>query len=195
VRQLVKPAELALIKGVSKATVSEAMKVRIKDAIVEVGGRRMLDRDQALELWDQNTRRNNNAKIGEAGRARDRRPSRPDPPSPATSPPPATTAAAVAAKVMSLPDDSIPGLNESMERKEHYNAELAKVKALQARQEVVPLDVVKREAFALAKAVREALINIPDRVANQLAGESDPAAVHQLLSDELISALGQLANG
>ena len=194
-RQLVKPAELALIKGVSKATVSEAMKVRIKDAIVEVGGRRMLDRDQALELWDQNTRRNNNAKIGEAGRARDRRPSRPDPPSPATSPPPATTAAAVAAKVMSLPDDSIPGLNESMERKEHYNAELAKVKALQARQEVVPLDVVKREAFALAKAVREALINIPDRVANQLAGESDPAAVHQLLSDELISALGQLANG
>ena len=94
-----------------------------------------------------------------------------------------------------LPDDQIPDFQTSRERREHYSAEQVKLLVDQQRGTLVPLDAVKREAFALAKAVREALINIPDRVANQLAGESDPAAVHQLLSDELTSALGQLADG
>ena len=188
---LVKPAEFALIKGVSKPTVSTAMKSRIAAAIVEKDGRRWLDRDLALELWDKNTKPNNNAKISATGQARNRRPAehRPEPVSPPT------TAAAVAAAVMALRDDAIPGRDISDERKLHYQAELAKVQALQARQEVGSIDAMKREAFALAKAVREGVLSVIPRVSADLAALSDPFEIERLLEDEMLTALRALANG
>jgi hypothetical protein len=186
---LVLPAEFARIKGCSKPTVTAAMKSRIKAAIVEQGGKRLLDRDLALELWDRNTKPNNNAKIGEAGKARNRRPAE-QPPAATT-----TTAAAVAAAVMALRDDAIPGRDVSEERKLHYQAELAKVQALQARQEVGSIDAMKREAFTLAKAVREGVLGIIPRVSADLAALSDPFEIEQLLEAEVLTALRVLADG
>jgi hypothetical protein len=46
-------------------------------------------------------------------------------------------------------------------------------------------DEVEAEAFARARQAQEALMAIPDRLAAQLAGESDPAAVYALLEAEL----------
>ncbi|MEN9767687.1 MAG: hypothetical protein RLZZ32_1647 [Cyanobacteriota bacterium] len=189
---LVRPAEFALIKGVSKPTVSTAMKSRIAAAIVEKDGRRWLDRDLALELWDRNTKPNNNAKISATGQARNRRPAEPRP---EPTPPPTTAAAAVAAAVMALRDDAIPGRDISEERKLHYQAELAKVQALQARQEVGSIDAMKREAFALAKAVREGVLGIIPRVSSDLAALADPFEIEQLLEAEVLTALRALADG
>jgi hypothetical protein len=42
--------------------------------------------------------------------------------------------------------------------------------------------------------VREALINIPDRVANLLAAESDASAIHMALTTEITQALEGLVN-
>ncbi len=190
---LVLPSEFALIKGVTKATVSEAMKSRIAGAIVLENGRRMLDRDLALDLWDRNTKPNNNAKIGAAGLERNRRPAeQPREPAPAT---PTTTAAAVAAAVMALRDDAIPGRDVSEERKIHYQAELAKVQALQARQEVGSIDAMKREAFALAKTVREGVLGIIPRVSADLAALTDPFEIERRLEEEVTTALRSLADG
>ena len=189
---LVKPAEFALIKGVSKPTVSTAMKSRIAAAIVEKDGRRWLDRDLALELWDRNTRPNNNAKISQEGQARNRRPAEQ---MPELLSPPTTAAAAVAAAVMALRDDAIPGRDISEERKLHYQAELAKVQALQARQEVGSIDAMKREAFALAKSVREGLLGIIPRVSADLAALADPFEIEQRLEAEVLTALRALADG
>jgi hypothetical protein len=94
-----------------------------------------------------------------------------------------------------LPDDSIPELNESRARREHYQAELAKLQVTQQRGELVPVDQVKKEAFALGRSVREALANLADRLSHQLAGETDPARIHQVLSDEHRAALVELADG
>jgi hypothetical protein len=190
---LVLPSEFALIKGVSKGTVSDAMKSRIAGAIVLENGRRMLDRDLALDLWDRNTKPNNNAKIGAAGLERNRRPAeQPREPAPAA---PATTAAAVAAAVMALRDDAIPGRDVSEERKIHYQAELAKVQALQARQEVGSIDAMKREAFALAKTVREGVLGIIPRVSADLAALTDPFEIERRLEEEVTTALRSLADG
>ena len=189
---LVKPAEFARIKCVSKPTVSTAMESRIAAAIVEKDGRRWLDRDLALELWDKNTKPNNNAKISPTGQARNRRPAEPRPD---VAPPPASAAAAVASAVMALPDDAIPGRDISEERKQHYQAELAKVQALQARNEVGSIDAMKREAFALAKAVREGVLSVIPRVSADLAALSDPFEIERLLEDEMLTALRALANG
>ena len=93
-----------------------------------------------------------------------------------------------------LPDDAIPELNVSRERREHYQAELAKLEVDLKRGELVSADSVKKAAFDLAKTVRESLINIPDRVANQFAAEADPQAIHMALSHEIQSALERLAD-
>jgi hypothetical protein len=91
--------------------------------------------------------------------------------------------------IEALPDDAIPELNESRARREHYQAELAKLQVAQQRKELVPADEVKKQAFQIGRSVREALSNLADRLSHQLAGETDPAVIHQLLSDEHRDAL------
>ncbi len=95
----------------------------------------------------------------------------------------------------SLADDEIPELNESRARREHYQAELAKLEVDLKRRELVPAVDVKKEAFAMGRSVREALANLADRLSHQLAGETDPAAIHQVLTEEHRAALVELADG
>jgi len=93
-----------------------------------------------------------------------------------------------------LPDDAIPDLNESRARKEHYQAELAKLQVSQQRGELVPAEQVKKEAFQMGRVVREALANLADRLSHELAGVSDPAIIHQVLTQEHRAALMELCD-
>lgn len=105
------------------------------------------------------------------------------------------TKESIARQVALTPDDQVPDLQTSRERREHYQAELAKLAVDEKRGELVAVEAVKKEAYASGRVVRDALLNIPDRVAHQLAGEVDPAAIHQMLSQEIVQALEGLANG
>jgi hypothetical protein len=174
---LVTFSEFAAIKGCTKAAVTHATKSRIAAAVVEKDGKRWLDRDMALELWRKNTLKNNAAKVDE-----------PDPVKP-------RDARELRQQVAGLPDDEIPELNESRARREHYQAELAKLEVDLKRKELVPAVDVQKEAFALGRSVREALANLADRLSYQLAGETDPARIHAVLTDEHRAALVELSNG
>ena len=174
---LVTFSEFAAIKGCTKAAVTHATKSRIAAAVVEQEGKRWLDRDLALELWRKNTLKNNAAKVDE-----------PDPVMP-------RDARELRQQVAGLPDDEIPELNESRARREHYQAELAKLEVDLKRRELVPAVEVQKEAFALGRSVREALANLADRLSHQLAGETDPARIHAVLTDEHRAALVELSNG
>ena len=145
--------------------------------MVEKDGKRWLDRDVALELWRKNTLKNNAAKVDE-----------PDPVKP-------RDAQELRQQVAGLPDDEIPELNESRARREHYQAELAKLEVDLKRRDLVPAVDVQKEAFALGRSVREALANLADRLSHQLAGETDPARIHAVLTDEHRAALVELSNG
>ena len=173
---LVTFSEFAALKGCAKGTVTAATKSRIAAAVVEKDGKRWLDRDLALELWNRNTKATHNAKV-----------SQPDPIEP-------RTPVELRKAIDRLPDDAIPELNESRARREHYQAELAKLQVAQQRKELVPADEVKKQAFQIGRSVREALSNLADRLSHQLAGETDPAVIHQLLSDEHRDALLALAD-
>lgn len=174
---LVTFSEFAAIKGCSKAAITAAIKTqRIAAAVVEKDGKRWLDRDVALELWSKNTRKTHNAIVSEAD--------------PIEEP---STPRELKKAIDRLPDDAIPELNESRARKEHYQAELAKLQVAQQRRELVPVDEVKKEAFQIGRSVREALANLADRLSHQLAGETDPTVIHQLLSEEHRDALTALA--
>ena len=174
---LVTFSEFAAIKGCTKAAVTHATKSRIAAAVVEQDGKRWLDRDMALELWRKNTLKNNAAKVDE-----------PDPVVP-------RDARELRQQVAGLPDDEIPELNESRARREHYQAELAKLEVDLKRRDLVPAVDVQKEAFALGRSVREALANLADRLSHQLAGETDPARIHAVLTDEHRAALVELSNG
>ena len=174
---LVTFSEFAAIKGCTKAAVTHATKSRILAAVVEKDGKRWLDRDVALDLWRKNTLKNNAAKVDE-----------PDPVK-------LRDARELRQQVAGLPDDEIPELNESRARREHYQAELAKLEVDLKRRDLVPAVDVQKEAFALGRSVREALANLADRLSHQLAGETDPARIHAVLTDEHRAALVELSNG
>ena len=175
---LVTFAEFAAIRGCSKGAVTHATKSRIAAAVVEKDGRRWLDRDLALELWNKNTVANAQSKVSRAD---------PIEPLPAD-------AAELKRRVEGLPDDAIPDLNESRARREHYQAELAKLQVTQQRGELVPADEVKKQAFQLGRSVREALSNLADRLSHQLAGETDPVRIHQVLTQEHRAALVEMCD-
>jgi phage terminase Nu1 subunit (DNA packaging protein) len=88
----------------------------------------------------------------------------------------------------------IPTFNESRAKSEHFRAELARLDLEVKEQQLVEVARVQREAFTAARAVRDALGNIPDRVSNQLAAESDPVVIHQTLTEEIRKALETLTN-
>lgn len=187
---LVTLSEFALLKQVTPAAVTAACKKRIKDAIVERNGKRMLDRDKAMALWDRNTKRNGSEKVSDDARQRDRRGA--EDVSGDDRPP---VRDQLKSLIMGLPEDQIPGLDISRERKEHYQAELARLQALKEREELVPVDDVKRQAFSLGRSIRDNVMGIPDRVAPQLAAVQDSREVHRILSEELRTALRVLAHG
>ena len=172
---LVTFSEFALIKGCTKAAVTHASKSRIAAAVVIKDEKKWLDRDLALELWRKNTLKNNHAKVDEAD--------------PVDEPETVADPVELKRRVNALPDDAIPELNESRARREHYQAELAKLQVAQQRGELVPADEVKQAAFQVGRSVREALSNLADRLSHQLAGETDPTVIHGLLSDEHRDAL------
>lgn len=176
---LVTFSEFAAIKGCAKATVTAASKARIAAAVVEKDGKRWLDRDLAIELWDKNTKATHNSKVRRADPIEVELP---------------RDAAELKRRVEGLPDDAIPDLNESRARREHYQAELAKLQVTQQRGELVPADEVKKEAFKMGRSVREALANLADRLSHQLAGEIDPVRIHQVLTQEHRAALVELCD-
>ena len=88
----------------------------------------------------------------------------------------------------------IPSFNESRAKSEHFRAELARLDLEVKEDQLVEASRVKREAFSAARAVRDALGNIPDRVSNQMAAESDPMIIHQTLTEEIRKALETLTD-
>jgi hypothetical protein len=61
------------------------------------------------------------------------------------------------------------------------------------RGELLDADTVLREQFESARVLRDAILNIPERLSAELAGESNPQRVHARLSKELRRALDSIA--
>lgn len=106
---------------------------------------------------------------------------------------PAAVAQGLAQLVAGLPEDRIPALNVSRERREHYVAELARLETLQRRGDLLPAQEVRTAAFAATRELRDALLSMPHRLAPQLIG-LDVQAASRLLESELNHLLRQLAD-
>jgi hypothetical protein len=175
---LITKSAYARSRGCSPAAVTTAIKSgRIKAAVVKKDGKELLDFEKANDLWTRNTQQ--------------QPPSTQAPAAPLN--PPADRD--LRAFIEGLPEDEIPDLNWSRARREHYSAEREKIGTLKDRGEVIVRSETRAEAFACARAVRDALLSLADRLAPMLAATADARECHRLLTEEHRIALRGLADG
>ena len=86
----------------------------------------------------------------------------------------------------------IPDRNVSRAIREAYLAKLAGVQYEKESGARVLKEEVKKEAFELGRRVREAMINIPDRVAYDFAAIDDATEIHLRLTQAINEALEEL---
>ena len=158
-------ADLAKIKGVSRSAVSQRRQTGIlKDAIVKVNGRELLNKDEAVRLWDQNS-------------------------VPAPKAITAQTKKELKKQVDGMAADEIPDFNISRAKKEFYTAELARIQVEQQKKELISAKEVEKKSFEMAVGIREAFMTLPDRVSNLFASETDASAIDSVMRQEIHSCL------
>ena len=86
-----------------------------------------------------------------------------------------------------------PSYAQSRAVREAYAARLAKLEYEERSGKLVSVDALKVEAFKAHRRVRDALLNIPDRCAPQIAAMETESEVHAFLLTEINAALRQLA--
>jgi hypothetical protein len=88
-------------------------------------------------------------------------------------------------------DDPRPGVNFHNARtaREIYEARLKKLAFEQKQGDLLPRAKVEAATVNQYQVFREAMLNVPNRVAGQIAAESDPVKIHQLLEGEIRLAL------
>ena len=86
-----------------------------------------------------------------------------------------------------------PPLAAAKARERHFKAGLAELEYRQRIGELVEVDKVEAEAFRIGRLVRDAILNIPSRLAGILAAESDQRRVYELLEKEHRQALDTLS--
>jgi len=165
---LITYVDLAKIKNVSKSAVSQRKSKGIfKQALVKtVDGKDFLDKDLALNAWD--------GIFLPVKEVKDTKQELKD-------------------KIDSLPADSIPDFAESKAKREFYLAELAKLDVEEKKEQLVSVEEIKKSSFAKARAIREALTNLADRLSHQLAGEDDASVIHKIIHSEHREALENLS--
>ena len=163
---LITMAELAKLKNVSRMAVSKKVKSgKLDSAVVNHNGRKLINKEEAFRLWDI-----------QALPSKD-----------------TTVRKQLKQKINAKTDDEIPAYGESKAKREYFLAELAKLDVEEKKEQLVSVDEIKKSSFAKARAMREALTNLADRLSHQLAGEDDATVIHNLLSIEHREALENLA--
>lgn len=82
-----------------------------------------------------------------------------------------------------------PKFIESQARREMFKANLTELEYLEQVGKLIPAEQIDREWFKLARLVRDTMLNIPARIADQLAHETDQRKVQDMLEAEIYQAL------
>jgi hypothetical protein len=98
--------------------------------------------------------------------------------------------AAAAAVPIAAPD-----YNRARAAKEIYEARLKQLEYEERRGSLISRKEVEMRAYNRARVLRDALANVPVRLAAQLAAESDPHVVHDLLLAELRTLMDSFCGG
>lgn len=161
--------------GVHLRAVQEAIERGVLDeSIVHQGGRRLIDLELGAKEWRERAaphRRANGEKLRERRAPEDEE---------------LDAAAVAAAEAEKLT------LAEATAKRMRWAAERERLTVAKMKGELVDVAEVERRAFACARATRQALLAIPDRLSGILATIEDPAEIGRTLERELVAALDGL---
>lgn len=85
-------------------------------------------------------------------------------------------------------------LAEAQKLKENYIAALKKIELEERRGDLLQKTDVEKEAFEIARGVRDAILNIPDRISAELASMTDTHKINDKLITEITQALEELSS-
>lgn len=77
--------------------------------------------------------------------------------------------------------------------KETYLARLRKLEYEEKSGRLVDQEAVRRAQFTLLRTIRDRFLELPDRLADDLAAETDPGSIHELLRVEVRAVLEALS--
>ena len=83
---------------------------------------------------------------------------------------------------------------DSRAARELFLARLAKLEFEERSGKLVDADKVRAQTFALGRRLRDAILAMPDRLAPVLVGQSEPAVIHRLLTEDIVACLGELSD-
>lgn len=165
----VSPKKFSEIMGVDKKAVLYAISSgRIADAVKRLpNGFRQIHVENGKALWKKNTKPNNMSILNKRGINLD-------------------------GSTSELPEDDETSLMAAKRRREFALAEIAEIELAERQGKLINIDVVRKVGFEATRIARDALINIPNRIADELAGMNTRDAVYELLSKEIFEALSSL---
>ena len=170
---LITMAELAEIKGISKAAVSKRVKSgRLDAAIVLVGGKKKLNKDVALDIWENTTDIQRTA-IQQQGLTPEQKNE-------------------LLNVIDELPAEEIPDFNTSRAKKMYYDAKLAEIEVNFKNKDLVDAKATERNRFEIAKSMSSKLMSLPERVSALLARETDAASIGKVLKEELYNCIDEV---
>lgn len=88
-----------------------------------------------------------------------------------------------------------PTYQQSRAIREAYQAKLAKIEYEQKIGKLVDADQVKRHAFEMGRRIRDAILNIPARISNELLSADNAFDIEQILNREFDEVLKNLSDG
>jgi hypothetical protein len=175
-------------RGLSGGTKQAVHKAIAEGRIRAFGPDKLIDRELADRDWDRNTR----ARVAVGGEAAasagEGAPADLVDAAGLADPPPA---AAPAPEGERLHAD--PGYLRSRAAQAAADARIAEMKAAELEGSLVRVDQVRAELASRLAPVREALLQLPSRLASQLAAQADPSRVQTLLEAEIHQVLAPLA--
>ncbi len=90
-------------------------------------------------------------------------------------------------------DADLPSFEESRAKREAFSANLKELEYQQAAGKLVEGAVVERELFKMSRMVRDAMLNIPNRISAELAAMDGTFEIRERLLHEITDALWGLS--
>lgn len=180
--------EYARHRGVPHQSVSYA----VKTGRIQKNAKGRIDSAQADRDWKAKTDAGRVAAGKMGGRPRQPNPTLSQPRRAKASPAlPGSEAAAPG----STGHNSSQSYAKSRADREHYNALKAKLEYEEKTRQLLPADQVHEATRTLFRRLRDAVDNLPSRLAAQLAAEPSADAVFNILQDEIHLIFGNFADG
>lgn len=167
--QYMNQTEYARHRGITQQRVSQLIHAGYLDgALKKIGGRFQIDPEKADKLLAENL-----------DPARCKNSTEPDP--------------AEQKQTIQNAGLTIVPLAEANKLRANYEAALKKLELEEKQGDLIPKVTVEKEAFEMARRVRDALLNIPNRISAELATITDQHMVSLKLTEEITQALEELS--